>query len=246
LLKRILAALIVAAALPLLSTAQDETGKDFSIRSLPPGAEVILKGDALVTGVTPTTFRYPLMGRYDLTVKKHGYEDYRTKLLLDPAQGMQLDVELSRKTGFKAGLRSMLIPGWGQHYMGQNTKAFTFGFLILGSVTAFLIADHNFDIKQLRYEQRLEEYNEAIASGAVSNEILQRRLDAKNLAMEKAYDMETVRQTTGGILVGIWALNVLDALFFSPTEKATFTVEGLTLTPSTDTEGVGLRLSKAF
>ena len=65
-------------------------------------------------------------------------------------------------------------------------------------------------------------------------------------AQDKAYDAETVRRVTIGVGIGIWALNVIDALFFFPEQKGTFIVKGLSLGPATDSENLGLALSMKF
>ncbi|RKX27626.1 MAG: hypothetical protein DRP45_00590 [Candidatus Zixiibacteriota bacterium] len=245
LLKRILTATVWMLLLPVVGWAQDSPKTGLTVQSLPPGAEIILKGGALVTGVTPTTFRYPLIGDYELTVKKYGYENYKTHLVLDPAQHLQIDVELSRKTGFKAALRSMVLPGWGQRYSGEKTKSFVFSFLMLGSAAAYLITDHNFDIKVSRFEQRRNEYDDAVAAGE-SNASLRARLEALTNAQDDAYDMENTRLAAGGAVAAVWVFNVLDALLFSPKDNATFSVKGLTVAPSAEVPGIQLTLSTGF
>jgi len=238
---------IVGAALLLLAVAgvQAQTDSGLVVRSTPPGADVVLEGDAVVTGITPVTIRYPLVGEYRLTLKKYGYEDYHTNIVVDPTKQMQLAVELSRKTGAKAAVRSMFIPGWGQRYTDQKAKGFTFSVLFAGAVAAYFVADHNFDIKHDRYNRRLHEYDAAVDRGAGLTE-LESRLDALTRAQEDAFDAEDVRRISIGGVVGIWGLNVLDALLFSPRERATVTVEGLAISPKADSQGIGLTLSKAF
>lgn len=222
--------------------AQSDSG--LVVQSNPPGANVVLEGDAVVTGVTPATIRYPLVGEYKLTLKKYGFENYHTNLVMDPTKQMYVDVELSRKTGAKAAVRSMFFPGWGQRYGDRRLKGYTFTVLFAGAVAAYFVADHNFDIKNNHYHDRLDEYDRAVGEGAGVAE-LESRLNALNDAQTGAYDAEDLRRYSIGGVVGLWGLNILDALLFTPKERASVTVEGLTIAPRTD-RGIGLTLSKAF
>jgi len=234
-------ALLVAVA--AVTVAQADSG--LVVQSTPPGADVRLVGDAVVTGITPVAFRYPLVGEYRLTVEKYGYEAYRTDIVLDPTKQMQMDIKLSRKTGAKAAVRSMFLPGWGQRYTQQRSKGVTFSLLFAGAVAAYFVADHNFDIKNDRFSKRLAEYDASVDRGAGLTE-LDSRLSALNLAQEDAYDAEDIRRISIGGVVGIWVVNILDALLFSPRERATVSIEGLAISPKADSQGIGITLSRAF
>ncbi len=244
LLKRILATVLFCSLPGLLAHAQTTTGS-VTVESDPGGAEVVIKGDATVAGVTPTTFRQMLIGRYDVTVKKRGYETYRTDVVLDPTRPTRLDIRLSPKTRLKAAVRSMFVPGWGQRYGDQKGKAWLFHVLGAGSIAAYLIADHNFDIKYEKYERRLDEFDAAVADGA-SREELDRRLDALSDAQDEAFDYEDYRRITIGAAIGVWGLSVLDAMLFSPGDRTAFSVEGVDIQPAADLDQVGLTLSYSF
>jgi hypothetical protein len=246
-LKRILTIVALVLMLSLTVSAQTGTasGSGIVVRSSPPGAEVILKGDALVSGVTPATFRYPLVGEYELTVKRPGYDRYRTHVILDPSQQMQMDIQLSRKTGIKAAIRSMFIPGWGQWYTEQRTRGFAFSLLFAGAVTTYLVADHRFDDKEETFIQRRTEYDHALGGGASRAELVWRH-DALTSAQDDAYDAEDTRRLTIGCVAGVWGLNILDALLFTPRENAIFSVKGISVAPSTGADYAGITLSSRF
>jgi len=215
------------------------------VRTSPPGAEAHLQGEADISAVTPAAFNYPLIGDYRLTVTKHGYERYRTRLVLDPARPTALDVELTPKTGVKAALRSALIPGWGQYYGDQKTKGFAFGLMFAGAVAFFAITDNDLTNKENDFESRLRDFDNARSSGAAYSEL--RRLHGEMASAQKrAYDAEDVRRISMGVVAGVWGLSVLDALLFTPTDRATFSVKGLTVEPSTDMQSVTVTLTKAF
>jgi hypothetical protein len=243
--KRTWIAVLFGCLLPLSAVAQDSTGTGLVVRSNPPGAEVTLKGDATVTGIAPTWFQHRLAGSYQLEVKRHGYETHKTRLTLDPSRLMEIDVNLTPKTRFKAFARSLIIPGWGQRYTDQPTKGFLFHLLAAGSVAAFLIAEQDFDDKFDIYEDRLAAYDSAQASGAEITDL--RRLHGQLVtAQDDAYDAETFRNITIGVGAGVWALNLIDVLFFYPEERGIVTVRGLSVAPGVVSDNPGITLTHKF
>ena len=160
--------LITAAAvvlLPLIIQAQPAPSGSLTVTSSPPGAEAVLEGEAEVSGITPVTFTYTLIGEYRLVIRKHGFEEYKTRLVLNPAQPQQINVDLSPKTGTKAALRSVVVPGWGQHYGDQKTKGFIFGVLFSGALLYFIDVEDDFQGKRDDYLRRLDEYDRAVDAG---------------------------------------------------------------------------------
>ena len=244
-MKRTLIAVALISLLPVIGLTQPSASGSLTVVTTPPGAEVELEGEAELSGVAPVTFGYPLIGEYTVTVRKHGYENYRTRLVLDPSQPQQLSVDLSPKTGGKAALRSALIPGWGQFYTEQKTKSFLFGAAFVGAVIAFVDVNDKFDTKQNEYLRRLGLY-EDVQSGGGTFDDLSSKYQAMVLARQEAYDAENDRRVAIAAVAGIWGLNVLDALLFTPDERGTFSVKGLSVTPTTDNSGVGVNLSLAF
>ena len=241
-MKRILIAVASIFFLPALCPAQ--TGS-LTVVTSPPGAEIVLEGEADLSGVSPITFGYLLIGEYRLTVRKHGFESYSTTLILDPAQPQQVNVRLSPKTAAKAALRSFLIPGWGQKYSGQRTKSLFFGALFFGSAINLYMTHNDYVDKRDEYVQRLDEYDDAYASGG-NITYLERSHAAMVDAQLTAHDAESDRRLAAGITIGIWGLNLIDALLFTPTERATFSIKGLTIIPSADPTGAGVTLTMAF
>jgi len=178
-------------------------------------------------------------------VKKYGYEEYKTRLMLDPARPQQISVELSPKTGFKAALRSMIIPGWGQRYTDRKTKGFVYSVLFFGAGLTLLDIENKFQDSEDEYLERLGEYDAAVGRG-VSIYELTRYHAALVDAQQEAYDAEDDRRITAGVVAGIWGLNVLDAFLFAPRERAAFGIKGIAVVPSADAQGVRLTLTGAF
>ncbi len=243
-MKKNIVAILATFLFPAAVAAQTGMTGDLTVRSNPQGASVKLEGGATVSGVTPARFRHLLIGDYELTLKKHGYETYRTTIELDPSKQMEMDIKLSPKTRFKTAVRSLFIPGWGQRYADKKAKGWMFTVLTAAAGVGYLIADDEYDYRYELFADLRDEFDSLSVEGNVED--LRRIYPDLVLAQEKAHDAETVRRVTIGIGVGIWALNVIDALFFFPEQKGTFTVKGLSLTPSADNENVGLTLSMEF
>ena len=165
--------------------------------------------------------------------------------MLDPTKQMELSIRLSPKTRWKAAARSIIIPGWGQRYADRKGKALLFHLLAAGSFAAYLITDSDFDDKYDRYDDLLQEYDAARNSGSSFDDL--ERLHSELLAaQDEAYDAENVRRIAIGSVVGVWALNLIDALFFFPEDKGTFSVKGLEIEPTTGTQSLGLKLTHRF
>jgi hypothetical protein len=212
------------------------------VNSNPSGAQVEVTGDAELSGTTPTRFQQRLIGQYTVTVKKSGYESRTTKVTLDPSRETTVDATLNPKTAFKAGLRSVFIPGWGQRYSERPTKGFLFTATTVLAGGAFLLADANFSDKFDELEDiRTRRANET------NFERKQQLFELEKTAQDKAYDAENVRRVTIGVFAGVWALNVLDALFFFPhNHDDDGATQKLTIAPQTNFENVGVQLSVAF
>lgn len=240
-LKRILATVLIVGLVADASRAQAVPMGDVSVTSTPAGAIVTLSGEAVVTGVTPARFRHLLVGEYRLDVRMYGYETHTSRVALSPARPLTISVTLTPKTRVKAALRSMVIPGWGQRYSGQRTKAFAFALFSAGSAVAVLIADRNFDNDYDIYQTRLREYDAATTYHE------QKRLHPGLIAAQNdAYDAENVRRITMGVAIGVWGLNLLDALILFPHKPAGFRIKGLTLAPTANFQQVGLSLVTRF
>jgi len=245
LLKRILTACLFFVLLPVILNAQGKVQGNFTVKSSPSGAEVVLKGEAVVVGITPTVFQQPLFGEYKVNVKKFGYEKYSTRVILDPSRPQELSVTLSPKTRIKAAVRSLVVPGWGQFYSEQKTKSFIFNLLAVGSVATYLIANDNYNDKYDDYKASERAYDSTIAHGGSYADTRSRYQDLRENQKE-VYDAETIRRITIGSVIGAWSLSVLDALFFFPQESGTFTVKGLTVKPETGSGSIGLTLTMSF
>jgi hypothetical protein len=240
-LKRILAIILISSLVAGASRSQTVPMGDLSVTSIPAGAIATLSGEAVVTGVTPARFRHLLVGEYRLDIRMYGYETHSSRVALDPARPLTISVTLTPKTRLKAALRSMVIPGWGQHYSGRRTKALAFALFSAGSAVAVLIADRNFDDEYGVYQTRLREYDAATTYDE------QRHLHPGLIAAQSnAYDAENIRRITMGVAIGVWGLSFLDSFLFFPHKPVGFRIKGLTVAPTADFQQVGLSLVTKF
>ena len=125
-------------------------------------------------------------------------------------------VRLPRAAGWKAAVRSALVPGAGQRYAGRNTHAtlFTAGVVLAGG--AAIVAQESF--LDARREQALEQARYDRASTPAELDAARARLSD---AAEKADDRNALRWTFVGTAAAIYAWNVLDAWLSSGSGAAT-------------------------
>ncbi len=218
---------------PGLLVAQ-ENASGISIVSNPPGAEAVLKGDLTIAGVTPVLFMQNLEGRYQLQLKRPGYETYKEGVYFQLGRPMSFNITLKPRTRFKAMARSVFIPGWGQLYSGQKIKGGVFFLLFAGASISYLVADSDFRDKRDYYDDLEDEFR-----ASNSYEVKQRLYPILAEAREEVYDAESVRRITVGAVATAWALNILDVLFNFPDVAASMSEKSLTIEPNLE-EGGGM------
>ncbi|MCJ7508605.1 MAG: PEGA domain-containing protein, partial [candidate division Zixibacteria bacterium] len=129
--------------------AQQSGTKDsyLDIVSNPSGATVRLKGDYDLIVTAPCGINQQLSGEYKIKAFKRGYESWSSRVWFNQGNPHQLAIDLKPKNRLKAGLRSALIPGWGQFYCEEKGKSFIMGISTLGAVVAFVFADNDYSNK---------------------------------------------------------------------------------------------------
>jgi hypothetical protein len=182
------------------------------VDSAPPGAVVILRGAYEWTGLTPWRLYREVSGLYRVEIRLPGYEAWTGEIVLGPGGIGQLQVKLGKKTVEKSLLRSVVVPGWGQLYRGQKSKG---TLLVLGSAVAAgcVVWTHE------AYRDDVDDFD---AARRVYEDIrvegdLRAGLEVVRRASEKADRSYDRRRVALFGLGGIYAVNVLDTLFFAPT-----------------------------
>jgi hypothetical protein len=231
---------IILCLMPAVLSAQ-ESSHGFTVNSSPPGAEVSLIGLLTVSGLTPVSFTQGLEGNYRVTIKKHGYETYKSSIFLQPDRSLTLTARLRPKTRFKAAARSLIIPGWGQSYSGQKFKGLCFTLMAGGAITAFLLTDSDFHDKDDKYKATLDKYNSA--------ENYQEKISLYSLVgitKNDAYHAENRRRISIGMTAGVWALSILDIFFFFPEDNGSVLVNTIGIKPDLENGGALVVLNHHF
>lgn len=222
------------------SVAQDNP-PSLIVDSNPSGARASLLGPFTYSGVTPATFIQPIYGKFNLEVEKPGYETHKSSVYLEPGKTASVSVNLSAKTRFKAGVRSLFIPGWGQIYSDQKGKGYFFMVLTAAAGTAALITHDEFKYRRDLYDETYNRYLEA--STIEEKNVIYPELQAKK---KDAYDAETERMIAIYAVVGVWGLNMIDALFFFPDFTDNQIVEGISIRPNENLDGAQITVSYSF
>ena len=199
---------LMCAAAPLGAVAQMS---GVVITSSPPGAVVELSGDYDFRGVTPWRLDRGLIGDFDLRAVKRGYEDWNGNTLLSGTRRDSLHIALTAKTPLRAGIRSGIVPGWGQYYSGQRTKGTLFLVAELAALGATLWAD-------VERQDALDEYEAARRAYRNADQVDE---------IESAYEVMLIkyddldkwherRRRLAYVAAAVWLANVLDATLLFP------------------------------
>jgi hypothetical protein len=229
----ILLPVVVILLLAISATARSQTSPIVSVTSKPSGTTVILSGDYTVAGITPTSFSQNLLGLYRITAHHEGYETYHSTVVLSGREAVALDIKMVAKTRLRAAMRSLVFPGWGQNYVGSRTKG---SLLTIGTLAAVATTG----IMHLRCESRRHDYDDYDAIYRQTRSVEEReKMLAKHYALQKdAYDAERGRNIALGVLAGIWAYNLLDAILFFPDYGLSVSGTNLGLYPDPNLRGI--------
>ncbi len=176
-----------------------------------------------------------------MTIRDDGYETFRKTMFLSPDNRMDLTFSLKPKTRFKATIRSLIIPGWGQMYSGRTRKGLFFTISASGVAGYYFITDNDFSDKLDDYERVNSQYNRATTETEKASLY---SLLAKT--KQEAYDAENKRAVALGGMIGVWGLNLIDALFFFPKKKDELPVKSITIKPDPAQGGAQIVFSYRF
>lgn len=218
---RVILILLAVVLLSTVGSAQQATTKtdNYLLTTNPPGATAYFYGDYDLVVNTPANIPANFTGKYKVKIFHPGYESWKGELAFLPGSVNSVNIDLSRKTRVKAGLRSLFIPGWGQHYSGNTFRgaAFTIG---AGSVIGILLyADR-------RYQDRKSSYNSAYQDyiNATSIDDRNRLKPISDAARLSASRAETDRKRVFYAAAGFWVYNILDSMLFFPNGAAYYPV----------------------
>ena len=182
----------------------------FLIQSKPAGATVHIENE--IIGKTPCRFPYELSGRYRLKAQKKGYETWSRRIDFDHFNRDSLFIALAPKRHYKAVLRSLVLPGWGQLYTDQKLKGralMTFQVLALGAAG---YAHLQYRTRLDDYHQKIDRYEESLYSYQKERKAW-KDLTASHAKLEDAFEF---RQWLLYASAGVYLWNLIDSIFKYP------------------------------
>jgi hypothetical protein len=182
------------------------------ITSAPPGAVVELVGEHVFRGVTPWRLDRGLSGTYELFAYKNGYEKWEGYALLSSTRRDSVFIQMTRKTSLYAGIRSGLVPGWGQYYTDQRMKGTLFFLAEAAAVGAVLYTDAKRTDAQNEVNDAWRRY-----ADADTEEEIEAALAERDRLYDELEKWHNNRRRWAYVAVGVWLVNVLDATLLFPT-----------------------------
>jgi hypothetical protein len=214
--------------------AQANADQGIQIIASPKGTVVHLHGEYSVAGSTPYILNQNLDGVYQIKARRPGYENYTAKFRFKPGVSHRISIRLTPKTRGRAFLRSMFIPGWGQSYTDQLTKAYFIRSLTVGALTYFIVRDVKYQRAVDDFEAAVKMY-EANQKNSELAEALLLDVQSAQVIVDNRFES---RRTALLILGSVYAYNLLDALLFFPD----FEVAGVSFSFNPNYENSSLKL----
>ena len=214
-MKRSVVPFVLAALLGLAPPARaaipTPTGT-LTVLSRPPGASFQIKGAVEISGRTPLTLAPRVTGRYELRSTEPGFNTWRRGLNFDGVSPDTVWMTLRRKSLAGAGLRSAVVPGWGQFYSSHPASGSAF----LGAAA---LAGAGFGLSWLRYQDRQDGVEEARARLNASTTAAQ--VSAARAALQAAVNERDgalrLRRIAQGVVGGVYAISFIETLVRFPT-----------------------------
>jgi len=227
-------------SLPGVLAQEKPTTSGFYINSFPQGATVHIENE--IIGKTPCLFPYTLQGKYRLWAEKQGYEKWSKAILFSEDFPDTVYFKLHPKSRIKAISRSLIMPGWGQKYTGQKWKGRIFFSLEICTLLATVASHLNYTTKLNDYNKALEKYEKESRSYVKEkyawSEVIKAHSDLKY-----SYKM---RNTMIYIGIGIYTINLLDAIFSYPKSLKQIEIVGLQTSLNYSNELFSINIAKSF
>jgi hypothetical protein len=214
-MKRTISLIVLLIFLPVSFAIAQQKDTNISLTTNPTGAVIYLYGEYNLVVSSPASLPSNLSGNYKLRVIRSGYEPWRGELTFIPGTTNDVNIKLVRKTRFRAGLRSLLVPGWGQYYSGNTLRGGMFTLGVIGSAVGLYFADKKYQDKRSLFDIAAQQYYDA---GSIDARL--RLKGVMDSAQRIAYKAETDRRAIFLVGVGLWTYNIIDALIFFPEGEA--------------------------
>ncbi|MBI1796584.1 MAG: PEGA domain-containing protein [Candidatus Eisenbacteria bacterium] len=217
------------------------TTGSLTIMSRPSGASFRLIGDQSVVGRTPMTLDRGLAGRYRVWGEDIGYERWKRAIALDGVTADTVWMTLKTKSGLMAGLRSFIIPGWGQFYDDHPGRGTVFMLAGLATGAGAVYA-------QSVYRNRVDDFQAADAAyqAATTPAEIASTFAARTAASRRAQDAYDARRWVAIGGAALWGLSWLEAAISVPHPVGPILLGGATgFVPAPSATGDGVTVTVA-
>ena len=206
----------LAAMSPLAETALADGPRGSGsvvITSSPSGAVVELRGEHTYSGVTPWKLDRGLLGVYEVFATKAGYVDWTGSTSVMAGRTDSLFIRMAKKSNMATGLRSAILPGWGQFYAGENLKGTVFLLAEAGAMTGVLLTDSKREDAMRVHERAIRAYN---AADQVDE--IEAAYDEMLSAFDDVERWHENRKRWIYVAGAVWIANILDATLLVPSD----------------------------
>jgi len=152
-------------------------------------------------------------GAYAVRAVKAGFEVWEGYLVVSTARRDSLSIQLVAKTPLRAGLRSAILPGWGQCYTGQKGKGAAFAIAEVAALAGVFWTD-------LKHSEAQDDYDDAEAAYESADQVDE--IEAAYAELLRAYDdlekWHEQRKRWSYAAAAVWLANVLDATLLFPAQ----------------------------
>lgn len=213
------------------------------INSNPPNAMIYLDGENSFVGVTPFKIKPNLTGKYNIIAIKSGYEKSKVEYYFKGNEKGVLRLRLTPKTPFKAGIRSLAFPGWGQIYAERKKSGIFFSLVQLSAGIVTLVSHKDYENAVHDYKNAMNDYNK----NKWNSELRDQYWDTVVHTHKAAEDAFDKRETWLYITGGLWIYNFLDSIFFFPSfDKGIFDRKLPGISANFHNDKMGLTLTVPF
>ncbi|GEM_PF-6634313 len=180
---------------------------ELTVEGFPPDANIFLNEDFM--GKLPIRDEDISFGKHSLLVTKPGFHKYLTSFNATEKKTYRFSVTLHPKNRNIALALSVLLPGAGQLYLGNNFHGSVFAIAGIGSLVGGILFNQNIRRFKEEFYEKKNAY-EVNIDPTKMEELFDSMRDTHSKMRVNRY----LRETAFTITVTAWVLNIVDIYFF--------------------------------
>ena len=180
---------------------------ELTVEGFPPDANVFLNEDFM--GKLPIRNEDISFGKHSLLVIKPGFHEYSTSFDATEKRTYRFSVNLHPKNRTIALALSVLLPGAGQLYLGNNLHGSVFAIAGVGSLVGGILFNQNIRRFKEEFYEKKNAY-EVNIDPTKMEELFESMKNTHSRMRLNRY----LRETAFTITVTAWVLNIVDIYFF--------------------------------